>query len=890
MTLLRGALLQEETHSADADPSELREWREAFAASIAANGSSHAQALLAALREEAGSLGISWRPALASPYRNTIPAADEPAFPGDLAMEQRIAAIVRWNALAMVVRANAAYGGLGGHIASFASAAELFEVGFNHAFRGADAPGGGDLVYFQAHSAPGVYARAWLEGRFTQADLDRYRREALAPGLSSYPHPRLMPEFWQFPTSSMGLGPINAVYQARFMRYLEHRGLADTQGRRVWGIFGDGEMDEPDSIAALGLAARERLDNLTFIVNCNLQRLDGPVRGNGQIVTELEMLFTGAGWNVIKVVWGSEWDDLFARDTSGALDRALAATTDGMFQTLGANDGAFNLARFFGQSPELSALVDGMEPDAINALRRGGHDMRKLYAAYAAAAAFRGAPTVILAKTKKGYGMGAAGESRMTAHQAKTLDTDALFAFRDRFSLPVPDADVEALRFFHPGEDSAEIAYLRDRRRALGGALPRRRTEAARLTVPSAQAFAGFALEADGKEMSTTMAAVRLLGNLLKDADLGPRIVPIVADEARTFGMAGLFRQVGIYAPDGQLYEPEDSRSLMSYREAAQGQILQEGISEAGAMGSWGAAGSAYSTHGLAMLPVFIFYSMFGFQRVGDHIWAAADQCARGFLLGATSGRTTLSGEGLQHQDGHSHVAAAAVPACRAYDPAYAYETAVIMEEGMRAMFDRQEDVFYYLTLTNETRPQPSMPAGARDGILRGMHRVHSPSGGTSPHIRLLGSGAILPELLQAACLLADEFDVESEVWSVTSFSELAREAAEVQRANRLDPSREPARSYVAACLEGPRPVVAATDYVRAYPGLIAPYVAAPFTVLGTDGFGRSDTREALRRFFEVDRHHIAVAALVALGRGTDAAEAITRFGIDSEGASPWTR
>lgn len=874
--------------SLDDDPEEIQEWREALAASVEAHGDARAQVLLRALRDEAARLGVSWRPALASAYRNTIAPENEPPFPGDIEMEQRIASFIRWNALAMVVRANAAYGALGGHIASFASAAELFEVGLNHFFRGPDAAGGGDLVYFQAHSAPGIYARAFLEGRLAEADLERYRQEALAPGLSSYPHPRLMPDFWQVPTSSMGLGPINAVYQARFMRYLSHRGLADTSGRRVWGIFGDGEMDEPDSIAALTLAARERLDNLTFIVNCNLQRLDGPVRGNAQIVSELETLFTGAGWNVIKVLWGSEWDALFSRDTSGALDRALSATTDGMFQTLGANDGAFNLSRFFGQSPELAALVSELDAPAVDGLRRGGHDMRKLHAAYAAAAAFEGAPTVILAKTKKGYGMGDAGESRMTAHQAKKLDTHALRAFRDRFELPIADADVDALRFFHPGEDSPEAAYLRARRAELGGALPQRRTVAPAVPVPPAASHAAFALDAGGKEMSTTMAAVRQLGNLLKDRDLGPRLVPIVADEARTFGMAGLFRQAGIYAPEGQLYEPEDASSLMSYREASNGQILQEGITEAGSIGSWGAAGTAYSTHGLAMLPVFIFYSMFGFQRVGDHIWAAADQCARGFLLGATAGRTTLAGEGLQHQDGHSHMAAAAVPACRAYDPAYAYEVAVILEAGMQAMLERQEDVFYYLTLTNESYPQPSLPENAREGIIKGMYPVLAPETGEAD-IRLLGSGALLPEVRAAAALLEADYDATSEVWSVTSFSELARDAYETERRNRLNPGAG-TQPYVATCLNGTRPVVAATDYVRAYPSLISPFLMAPFVALGTDGFGRSDTREALRRFFEVDRYHIAVSALTALGRTDDAASAIARYGIDQAATAPWRR
>ncbi|HEY6892929.1 MAG TPA: alpha-ketoglutarate dehydrogenase, partial [Rhodanobacteraceae bacterium] len=831
-----------------------------------------------------------------SAYQNTIPLEEQGAYPGDLAREERITSIERWNALAMVVRANRAYGELGGHIASYASAAEIFEVGFNHFFRGAGAEHGGDLVFFQPHSAPGVYARAFLEGRLTESQLANYRREVGGDGLSSYPHPWLMPAFWQFPTGSMGVGPISAIYHARFMRYLEHRGIASMGDRHVWGVFGDGEMDEPESIAALTLAARESLDNLTFVINCNLQRLDGPVRGNGQIIQELESLFVGAGWNVIKVLWGSDWDPLFARDTHHALLRQFAATVDGQYQTLGANDGAYNQSHFFGLDPELRALVAHMSLEEIDALKRGGHDFRKLYAALRNAQAHRGQPTVVLAKTKKGYGMGGAGESRMTSHQQKKLDLDALKAFRDRFRLALSDDDLQAMRFHRPADDSAEILYLRARRAALGGALPERRTDAARIDVPPLAAYARFAVEAAGHEMSTTTAVVRMIGNLLKDARLGPRIVPIVADEARTFGMANLFRQIGIYAPLGQLYEPEDAASMLRYREAKDGQLLEEGITEAGALSSWVAAATSYSVHGVAMLPFYIYYSMFGFQRVGDLIWAAADQRARGFLLGATAGRTTLGGEGLQHQDGSSHVIAATVPNCRAYDPAFACELAVIVDDGARRMMERQEDVFYYVTVVNENYPQPSLAPGSEADIVRGMYRfAMQEATNARGRVRLLGSGAILREALAAADLLRDDWQVASEIWSVTSFAELAREAREVERWNRLNAQAAPKTSHVARCLAGAAPIIAATDYVCAYPQLIASYVGAPYIALGTDGFGRSDTRSALRGYFEVDRQHIAIAALDGLARqgsiGREVvADALARYGIEAGETPPWMR
>ena len=726
-----------ETPTHDPDPQESAEWREALQTLLAEAGPARVQQIMDLLCAVARDPVVGWQPVRGTPYVNTIPADRQPPFPGDLAIEERLASLMRWNALAMVVRANQAHGELGGHIASYASAADLFEVGFNHFFHARD------LIFYQPHSAPGVYARAFLEGRLGEADLAHYRqeigaRQAGAQGLSSYPHPWLMPAFWQFPTGSMGIGPISSIYQARFMRYLQHRGLQDTAGRTVWGVFGDGEMDEPESMSALTLAAREGLDNLVWVINCNLQRLDGPVRGNGRIVDELEALFAGAGWHVIKLVWGSDWDGLFARDHDGALQRAFAQTVDGQFQTFAAKDGRYNREHFFGQNAELAALAQGLTDEQIDRLKRGGHDLVKIHAAYAAAKAHRGQPVVVLAQTKKGYGMGHAGQGRMTTHQQKKLDRDDLLAFRNRFGLPLDDAQTESLAFYRPPEGSPELRYLHERRAALGGAIPARHAEAPVLPVPPLADIAGFALQAAGKEMSTTMAFVRLLGALLKDGVLGPRVVPIVADEARTFGMANLFKQVGIYASAGQQYEPEDIGSVLSYREALDGQILEEGISEAGALASWTAAATSYSVHGQPMLPFYIYYSMFGFQRVGDQIWAAADQRARGFLLGATAGRTTLGGEGLQHQDGHSLLVAAQVPNCRAYEPATAAEMAVIVHHGLQEMLVRQQDVFYYVTLQNENQPQPSMAPGSEDHIVRGLVRVAGQGGAP---VRLLGSG-----------------------------------------------------------------------------------------------------------------------------------------------------
>jgi pyruvate dehydrogenase E1 component len=856
----------------DFDPLETAEWRDAFVSLVATEGPARACFILDNLVQLANSSHVKWQPELATHYVNTIPMAQQPAFPGDLAMEERLGSLMRWNALAMVARANAAYGELGGHIASYASAADLFEVGFNHFFHARNGQHGGDLVFFQPHSAPGVYARAYLEGRLTEADLSHYRQEITAPegvrGLSSYPHPWLMPDFWQFPTGSMGIGPISSIYHARFMRYLTHRQLQNCSGRKVWGVFGDGEMDEPESMSALTLASREKLDNLVWVVNCNLQRLDGPVRGNGRIIDELERLFRGAGWNVIKLVWGSDWDGLFARDVTGALVKAFSQTVDGQMQTFAAKDGRFNRETFFGQNEALAHLAQGMTDEQIDRLKRGGHDLVKIYAAYAAAAQHQGQPTVILAHTKKGYGMGEAGQGKMTTHSQKKLDETALIEFRNRFNLPLTDAQATQLQFFKPADDSEEIRYLNAQRQRLGGHMPKRDTQADVVPVPAIGQYAAFAIQAAGKEMSTTMAFVRLLGNLLKDSQLGPRIVPIVADEARTFGMANLFKQVGIYSSVGQHYEPEDIGSVLSYREALEGQILEEGISEAGAIASWTAAATSYSVHGLAMLPFYIYYSMFGFQRVGDAIWAAADQRSRGFLLGATSGRTTLGGEGLQHQDGSSHLVAATIPNCRAYDPAYAGEMAVIVDHGMREMLVDQSDVFYYVTLMNENYAQPDLPVGVEAEVIRGCYKFKAfePLQPTGQRVTLMGSGAILTEVVKAAQLLAQQ-GVASDVFSVTSWSELARDGMACEMSGLKGNVAAGMPFVQQQLLQSQGPVVAATDYVRAVPESIRAYLpqGRRYMCLGTDGFGRSDTRAALRAFFHVDAPSIVKAALLAL-------------------------
>lgn len=871
----------------DPDPQETQEWREAFEALAAAQGPARARQLLNELSRVARKQRIGWQPELCTPYQNTIAVDEQPVFPGDLAMEERLASLMRWNALAMVVRANQAESGgsseLGGHIASYASAADLFETGFNHFFHAREGLGDGqhrgDLVFFQPHSAPGVYARAYLEGRLEEKDLRFYRQELTAPaegaqGLSSYPHPYLMPDFWQFPTGSMGIGPISSIYHARFMRYLSHRRLLDCSARKVWGVFGDGEMDEPESMSALTLAAREGLDNLVWVVNCNLQRLDGPVRGNGRIIDELEKLFAGAGWNVIKLVWGSDWDGLFARDVTGALVKAFANTVDGQMQTFAAKDGRFNRDNFFGQNEELARLAQGMTDEQIDRLKRGGHDLVKIHAAYAAAANHTGQPTVILAHTKKGYGMGSAGQGKMTTHSQKKFDEAELIGFRNRFNLPLSDEQARNIEFYKPSLESAEMQYMHARRTALGGYLPKRDTTAAVVNIPALTQYANFALAADGKEMSTTMAFVRMLGGLLKDAELGARIVPIVADEARTFGMANLFKQVGIYSSVGQRYAPEDIGSVLSYREAMDGQILEEGISEAGALASWTAAATSYSVHGLAMLPFYIYYSMFGFQRVGDQIWAAADQRARGFLLGATSGRTTLGGEGLQHQDGTSHLVAATIPNCKAYDPAFACELAVIIDHGMREMMVLQKDVFYYVTMMNENYAQPDLRTGSEADIIRGCYYFNSylstyslgqkaEKSSSRGKVTLLGSGAILTEVIKAAELLAVQ-GVDATVFSVTSWSELARDGAACQK-QALNGGETEGQPFIAQQLhtsEGP--VIAATDYVRAVPESIRAFLpeGRSYLTLGTDGFGRSDTRAALREFFGVDAKSIVNAAL----------------------------
>ena len=878
----------------DSDPLETREWLEAFDAMVEAEGRERATYLLRRLLDHARKRRVQLPPVLNTPYRNSVGLADQPQFPGNLEVEQRLSSIVRWNALAMVVRANRAYPELGGHIASYASAADLFEVGFNHFFRAGPvgekgSAAGGDLVYFQPHSATGVYSRAFLEGRLSEAQLARYRRETGAgagevpaagaassvhkgPGLSSYPHPWLMPDFWQFPTGSMGLGPIQAICQARFMKYLAGRGILDTAGRKVWAFVGDGEMDEPESLAGLSLAAREGLDNLIVVVNCNLQRLDGPVRGNGSVIQELEGLYAGAGWNVVKLLWGSDWDALFARDDDGILLQRLHETVDGEFQTYAATDGRFNREHFFNKYPELQALVAHMSDDDIDRLRRGGHDPVKIYAAYQTAVQHRGQPTVILAQTKKGYGMGHWGQGKMTTHQQKKLDLEALRAFRERFALPLTDEDLEQVRFFKPPADAPEMKYLHARRRALGGYLPARSSAAPKFEVPALEQFAKLLEGSSAREQSTTMAFVQILAQLLKDPVLARRIVPIVADEARTFGMQTLFRQVGIYAALGQLYEPEDHDELLYYKEAKDGQILEEGINEAGALASWIAAATSYSAHGTPMLPFYAFYSMFGFQRVGDLIWAAADSRSRGFLIGATAGRTTLAGEGLQHQDGTSHLIASTIQNCVAYDPCYGYELAVILQDGMRRMLAGQEDVFYYVTVMNENYAQPPLPAGAEEGIRRGMYLLRrSPLAAAGakplPRVQLLAAGTILREALAAAEILGGEYDIAADVWSVTSFTELRRDGLECERWNSEHPA-EPRRSWVEQCLDGRGgAVVAASDYVRAVPDLIRTWVPGRYLTLGTDGFGRSDTRAALRSFFGVDAQGITQAARRAASR-----------------------
>jgi pyruvate dehydrogenase E1 component len=879
--------------TADGDALETREWLEALDGVIEHGGRERAHRLIEQITHHAMNAGVAIEPSLETPYVNTIPVDEEDPLPGDREVERRLVALVRWNAIALVLQANEASPGIGGHIASFQSAATLYEVGFNHFWHAPSDDHGGDLVYMQGHSSPGIYARAFLEGRLTEEQLRGFRQEVGGTGVPSYPHPWLMPDFWQFPTVSMGLGPLMAIYQARFMKYLEGRGIADPSARKVWAFMGDGEMDEPESMGAISLAGREHLDNLIFVVNCNLQRLDGPVRGNGKIIQELETNFRGAGWNVIKTIWGSNWDPLLAADRDGWLRRRMLEAVDGEYQTFKAKDGAFVREHFFGKYPQTAALVADWTDDEIWQLTRGGHDPQKVYAAYAAASRHRGQPTVILAKTVKGHGMGGAGEGRNTTHQQKKMNEAALLAYRDRFGLPLTDAQIAATELYRPDDDSPELEYMHARRAALGGSLPTRRRKAAPVEVPELTAFE-TQLHGTDREISTTMAFVQILNSLMRHEPLAKRIVPIVPDESRTFGMEGMFRQLGIFSQVGQLYQPEDAGQLLFYREDKSGQILQEGINEAGAFSSWIAAATAYSSHATIMIPFYIFYSMFGFQRIGDLAWAAGDSRSRGFLIGATSGRTTLNGEGLQHQDGHSHLAAATIPNCRSYDPAFAYELAVIVQDGLRRMCVDQEDAFVYLTVANENYLHPPMQPGAEDAILRGMHLFAATAPEAKHRVRLLGSGTILQEAIHAAEILATEYEVGADIWSVTSFTELQRDGIEVERWNRLHPLEEAQRPYVTSALAaGTGPVVAVTDYVRAYPEQIRPFVESRYATLGTDGFGRSDTRARLRRFFEIDRHHIAVAALKALAddgvlRPAVARAAMRTYDIDPETTAPW--
>ena len=883
----------------DVDPQETREWLEALDAVIEHEGPVRAQFLLEQLVARARNTGAYIPYNANTAYKNTIPADREARSPGDPEMEHRIRSLVRWNAMATVVRANKDSGELGGHIASFASAATLYDVAFNHFFRAANEKYLGDLIFFQGHSAPGIYARAFLEGRITEQQLISFRQEVDGKGLSSYPHPWLMPDFWQFPTVSMGLGPLMAIYQARFMRYLRDRSIIPAQGRKVWAFMGDGEMDEPESLGSISLAGREKLDNLIFVVNCNLQRLDGPVRGNGKIIQELEGAFRGAGWNVIKVVWGGYWDPLFMKDKSGMLLKRMEECVDGEYQTMKSHDGAYVRKHFFGKYPELEALVANMSDEEIWRLNRGGHDPHKMYAAYAAATQHTGQPTVILAKTIKGYGMGEAGEGQNITHQQKKMGTSSIKAFRDRFSVPISDDQLEKVPFYCPPEDAPEMQYMRSRIAAMGGSLPSRRRTAEALEVPPLSAFEAQLKGTDDREVSTTMAFVRILNTLVRDKKIGKFVVPIVPDESRTFGMEGMFRQLGIYSSVGQLYTPQDADQLMFYKEDKTGQILQEGINEQGAMSSWIAAATSYSTHARPMIPFYIFYSMFGFQRIGDLAWAAGDMRARGFLLGGTAGRTTLNGEGLQHEDGHSHIMASTIPNCLTYDPTYAYELAVIIQDGMRRMYQEQEDVFYYITVMNENYTHPAMPDGVEKGILRGMYllREAPPSAKSKKDalkVQLLGSGTILREVIAGAELLEKDYGVSADIWSVTSFNQLRRDGLDTQRWNTLHPTETPRVSYVAECLKDRNgPVVAATDYMKAYADQIRAFLPTPhYAVLGTDGFGRSDTRRALRRHFEVDRHYVAVAALNALAEQellprAKVADAIKRYGVDPDKPSP---
>ncbi len=886
---------KQSSNEGDVDPIETQEWIDSLTVVLEKEGHERVHFLIEQLVEVTRHSGWDIPFSANTAYVNTIPVSQQAKFPGDSELERRIRSYVRWNAMVMVLRANKSTN-VGGHISSFASAATLYDVGYNHFWRAPSEGHGGDMIFVQGHSAPGSYSRAFMLGRLTEAQMDSFRQEVDGDGLSSYPHPWLMPDFWQFPTVSMGLGPIMSIYQARFMRYMQDRGFADTHNRKVWAFLGDGETDEPESLGAIGMAGREKLDNLIFVINCNLQRLDGPVRGNGKIIQELESSFRGAGWNVIKLVWGDRWDALLQRDTEGLLAKRMMDCIDGDYQTFKSKDGAYVREHFF-NTPELAAMVADFSDRDIWELNRGGHDVAKVYAAYHAAVHHTGQPTVILSKTVKGYGMGESGEAQNISHQQKKMSFDSLKHFRDRFELPLSDEDIEQLPYLKFADDSKEMDYMRGHREALGGYLPTRREKAESLTVPQLSDF-GAILKGTGEksEISTTMAFVRILNIIIKNKTIGRRVVPIVPDESRTFGMEGMFRQLGIWSQVGQLYTPQDAGQLMFYKEDKSGQVLQEGINEAGGMSDWIAAGSAYSTHGVPMIPFYIFYSMFGFQRVGDLIWAAADQRCRGFLVGGTAGRTTLNGEGLQHGDGHSHLISATVPNCISYDPTYSYEMAVIIQDGLRRMYEDQEDIFYYITAMNENHLHPAIPEGTEADIIKGMYLFKAGEETRGPRVQLLGSGVIFLEIVAAAELLRDDWGVGSDLWSCPSFTELAREAYSCERWNRLHPEQDKRRSHVVQCLEGRAgPVVASTDYMRSFAEQITPYVPASYTVLGTDGFGRSDTREKLRHFFEVDRFFITITALKSLMdqgeiNANIVTEALAKYGIGTDLDEPRLR
>ncbi len=876
----------------DTDNQETQEWLASLSSVIEAEGTERAHFLIEAMIDQARRSGSNLPYNATTSYVNTIPTHLQQRHPGNPDMERRIRALIRWNAVMTVLRANEKSPGIGGHIASFQSAATLYDVGFNHFFRAANENFGGDLVYFQGHSSPGIYARAFLEGRMNEDQLNNFRMESGGQGLSSYPHPWLMPDFWQFPTVSMGLGPIMGIYQARYLKYLHNRGIADTSDRKVWVFCGDGEMDEPESQGAISLAAREKLDNLVFVINCNLQRLDGPVRGNGKIIQELESNFRGSGWNVLKVIWGSYWDPLLAMDKDGMLKKRMEECVDGEYQNFKAKGGAYTREHFFGKYPELREMVSAMSDNDIWRLNRGGHDPHKVYAAYAAAASHKGQPSIVLAKTVKGYGMGDAGEGQNITHQQKSMDIESLKAFRTRFDLPVSDKEVESLSFYKPPNDSPEIQYMMERRKELGGFLPARRRKTTSLKIPVLSAFSNVTTSSGEREISTTMAFVRILSTLVRDKELGKYIVPIVPDEARTFGMEGMFRQLGIYSSVGQLYEPQDSDQVMFYKEQKDGQILEEGINEAGSFSSWIAAATSYSHSDIQTIPFYIFYSMFGFQRIGDLAWAAGDSRCRGFLLGATAGRTTLNGEGLQHEDGHSHLLAATIPNCVAYDPCFAYELAVIIQNGLERMIQNQEDVYYYITVMNENYTHPELPKGVEQGIIDGIY-PYKKSNIKGPKVQLMGSGVILREVIEAANMLEKDFNVAADIFSVTSFNELRKNALDAERWNRLNPAKDKKSSHIEnAITDKDAPIIASTDYMKSFPEQVARFLPNPFIALGTDGYGRSDSREALRSFFEVDRRYIVITALTALVdmKKLDASiliKAIKDFKLDGDKPNP---